>query len=81
MPRRSKENKPKEIDVMYEESSGSCSKAPKKTITINLETETIDYFKAAANRLGVPYQTLINLCLNDVRDRELVPQLHWENKK
>lgn len=76
-----KAKEPTAIDVLMTDPSDSNTKAPKKTITINLETETIDYFKAAANRLGVPYQTLINLCLNDVRDRELVPQLHWENKK
>ncbi|MCR5061552.1 MAG: BrnA antitoxin family protein [Saccharofermentans sp.] len=53
----------------------------RKTITISLEADTINYFKMAAKKMGVPYQTLIHLCLNDIRDRELVPQLHWENKK
>ena len=50
MARTSKKAKePTEIDVLMTGSSDSNTKAPKKTITINLETETIDYFKAAAN--------------------------------
>ena len=71
----------KEKDFAVEVEAASNGKPQRKTITISLETDTIDYFRAAANRLGVPYQTLIHLCLNDIRDRELVPQLHWENRK
>ena len=37
----------------------------KKQITIRLENETIDYFKALAEETGIPYQTLINLYLRD----------------
>ena len=68
-------------DVAMEVETTANGKAQRRTITISLETDTIDYFRAAANKLGVPYQTLIHLCLNDIRDRELVPQLHWENKQ
>lgn len=37
----------------------------KKQITINVDNETIDYFKAQSEKLGLPYQTLINLYLMD----------------
>ena len=37
----------------------------KKKITINLDIDTIDYFKIQANNTGIPYQTLINLYLSD----------------
>ena len=37
----------------------------KKQITINLDIDTIDYFKIQANNTGIPYQTLINLYLSD----------------
>ncbi len=48
----------------------------KRTITINIDTDVIDYFKAEADRVGIPYQTLINMYLKDCvkNDRHLT----WE---
>lgn len=45
----------------------------KKQITINIDTATIDYFKAQSCNSGIPYQTLINLYLRDcaVNHRQL----------
>ena len=40
----------------------------KKQITINIDSDTIDYFKAEAQRTGVPYQTIINMYLAQCRD-------------
>ena len=37
----------------------------KKQVTINLNIETIEYFKNLSGELGIPYQTLINMYLND----------------
>ena len=37
----------------------------KKQITINLDAETIDYFKQQAEETGIPYQKLINYYLAD----------------
>ena len=37
----------------------------KSQITINIDTDTIDYFKALSEKTGMPYQTLINLYLTD----------------
>lgn len=37
----------------------------KKQVTINLDTEAIEYFKEQASNIGVPYQTLINIYLMD----------------
>ena len=39
----------------------------KKQVTIRLEETTIEYFKALADEVGVPYQTLINLYLGGRR--------------
>jgi predicted DNA binding CopG/RHH family protein len=39
----------------------------KKQITLRLDPEVIEYFKARAEETGVPYQTLINLYLQDCR--------------
>ena len=41
------------------------AKALKKTITIRLGTDVINYFKSMANGIGMPYQSLINLYLRD----------------
>ena len=35
------------------------AKALKKQITINIDSNTIDYFKEQAEVVGIPYQTLI----------------------
>jgi len=37
----------------------------KKQVTINLDAETVDYFKAQAKETGIPYQKLINFYLAD----------------
>ena len=39
------------------------AKILKKQITINIDNNTIDYFKAQSEQVGIPYQTLINLYL------------------
>ena len=41
------------------------AKALKKQVTIRLGSDVIGYFKSMANRVGVPYQSLINLYLKD----------------
>ena len=37
------------------------AKSLKKTITINIDENVINYFKEESNNVGVPYQTLINM--------------------
>ena len=46
----------------------------KRPITINVNNDTIDYFKRKSVQSGIPYQTLINLYLTDCaeKERELV---------
>ena len=41
------------------------AKILKRQITINIDNNTIDYFKAQSEHVGIPYQTLINLYLRD----------------
>lgn len=43
---------------------GRRIRKPKKQLTIRLDADTIDYFRALAEN-GVPYQNLINLYLRD----------------
>ena len=42
----------------------------RKRVTINIDSENIDYFKAEAARTGVPYQTIINMYLTECREQE-----------
>ena len=37
----------------------------KRQITINLDVETVEYFKQQAEETGIPYQRLINYYLAD----------------
>lgn len=41
------------------------AKALKRQVTIRLGTDIINYFKSMADKMGVPYQSLINLYLRD----------------
>lgn len=50
----------------------------KKQITINIDTDTIDYFKSQAKSSGIPYQTLINLYLSDCAEQNKQLQINWK---
>ena len=53
------------------------AKRIKKQITINIDESTINYFKAEAINTGIPYQTLINLYLEDCAEKKKKLHLHW----
>ena len=50
----------------------------KQQVTIRLDTDTVDYFKAQSKDAGIPYQTRINLYLRDcaVNGRQL--HMTWQ---
>jgi|TARA_Y100000031_G_C7885134_1_gene232593 uncharacterized protein (DUF4415 family) len=50
----------------------------KQQVTIRLDCETIDYFKAMSEESGLPYQTLINLYLRDCAKKKKKLTLHWK---
>ena len=49
----------------------------KKQVTINIDNDTIDYFKAQSEESGLPYQTLINLYLADCASNRRKLKLNW----
>ena len=53
------------------------AKRLKKTITINIETSIIDYFKEQSESTGIPYQTLINLYLSDCVQNHRKLNMSW----
>lgn len=53
------------------------AKRLKQQITINIQPDTITYFKDMATETGIPYQTLIDLFLTYCKDKKLKPDLSW----
>ena len=53
------------------------AKLSKKQVTINLDENTVDYFKKQSESAGVPYQTLINLYLRDCVTNERRLKITW----
>jgi predicted DNA binding CopG/RHH family protein len=55
------------------------AKTVKKQISLNVEVETIEYFKQLALKTGLPYQTLMNSYLTDCAIRHVEPQVKWSS--
>ena len=53
------------------------AKKLKKQITINIDTETVDYFKSMAASTGITYQTLITPYLTDCATNKRQPAISW----
>lgn len=54
------------------------TKKLKQQITINIDSSVISYFKKMAENTGIPYQTLINLYLNDCASNERKLEIQWK---
>lgn len=54
------------------------AKKMKKQITINIDTDTIDYFKNQSENSGIPYQILINLYLSDCATNKRELKVSWK---
>ena len=50
----------------------------KKPITININEDTIKYFKTKSEQSGIPYQTLINLYLTDCAENNRELKIAWQ---
>lgn len=51
----------------------------KKQITLRLDPEVITYFKEQSASVGIPYQTLINLYLQDCTRNRRRPRINWSS--
>lgn len=49
----------------------------KKQITLRLDPEVIEYFKQKSEEKGIPYQSLINLYLQDCRAAGRDLKMSW----
>ena len=55
------------------------AKKLKKQITLRLDPEVIEYFKQKSEESGIPYQTLINLYLQDCRNTGRELKMSWSS--
>ena len=51
----------------------------KKSVTMRLGEDVIDYFKLMADEKGVPYQSLINLYLRDCALNHRKIDISWQS--
>ena len=49
----------------------------KQPVTMNLDRDTVEYFKSMAEESGIPYQTLINMYLRDCADKARKINVRW----
>lgn len=54
------------------------AKKLKKQVTIRLDEDSIEYFKALADDKGIPYQSLINLYLRDCAQSRRELKVEWQ---
>lgn len=52
----------------------------KKSVTIRLGEDVIDYFKGMSDDTGIPYQSLINLYLRDCAAHQKKIDIKWQAK-
>lgn len=50
----------------------------KKSVTIRLDADVIDYFKKLAEQTGTPYQTLLNDYLRNCKEQKITPKTIWK---
>lgn len=53
------------------------AKKLKKQITLNIDADTVDFFKIQSAKSGIPYQTLINLYLSDCATNGRQLHMSW----
>lgn len=49
-----------------------------KQVTIRLDVSTLAYFEELADETGIPYQTLLNLCLRECAASRKKLKLDWK---
>ena len=62
----------------YNAKKNPYAKKLKQQITINLDSEVIDFFKQMSVTSGIPYQTLINLYLSDCMYQNRQLNISWK---
>lgn len=50
----------------------------KQPVTMRLDKDSVEYFKALSEESGIPYQTLINLYLRDCASHKRKLDMQWK---
>ncbi len=50
----------------------------KKSVTIRLDDDVVEYFKALSEQTGTPYQTLMNDFLRTCKEQKISPKTIWK---
>lgn len=50
----------------------------KKSVTIRLDADVIDYFKKLSEQTRTPYQTLVNDFLKSCKEQKMTPKTIWK---
>ena len=53
----------------------------KRSVTIRLGEDVVEYFKEMSDDTGIPYQSLINLYLRDCVAQQREIDLSWQKKR
>nr|WP_236994709.1 BrnA antitoxin family protein [Granulosicoccus antarcticus] len=53
------------------------TKLLKQPVTMRLDKDTVAYFKALSEQMGIPYQSLINLYLRDCAMNQRTLEMKW----
>lgn len=56
------------------------AKRLKKQVTLRMSSNVVDYFKQMSEETGIPYQTLINLYLQDCVASNRKLEMHWPSR-
>ncbi len=56
------------------------AKRLKKQVTLRMGSDVIEYFKKMSEETGIPYQTLINLYLQDCVASNRKLELNWSSR-
>lgn len=60
---------------------GKFYRSNKVQKTIRLDEDILDYFNRMAKKTGIPYQTLINMCLRKFANEESKLVIRLDDKK
>ncbi len=50
----------------------------KRSITIRLDVDVVEYFKKLSEQAGTPYQSLINDFLKSCKEQQFTPKTIWK---
>lgn len=49
----------------------------KKSITIRIDQDVLEYFQKLSEKAEMPYQTLLNMFLRSCKEGEFKPKIKW----